>query len=78
MRRRVMRRQVSGCPGARGSASRPWQEPGTMGSSCRRLLGKSRCEARCLEMLGRCCRSQRQLVVMVRVMVRVMVVPRVY
>jgi hypothetical protein len=49
-----------------------------MGSSCRRLLSKSRCEACCLEMLGRCCCSQRQLVVMVRVMVRVMVVSRVY
>jgi hypothetical protein len=49
-----------------------------MGSSCRRLLCESSCETGRLEMLGRCSRSQRQLVVMVRVMVRVMVVPRVY
>jgi hypothetical protein len=43
-------------------------------SSCCRLLGKSGRQACRLKMLGRCCRGQRQLVVMVRVMV----VPRVY
>jgi flagellar biogenesis protein FliO len=49
-----------------------------MMSSCRRLLGKSGREACRLEVLGRRSRGQRQLVVMVRVMVRVMVVPRMY
>jgi hypothetical protein len=47
-------------------------------SSCRRLLSES-CGQTCrLEVLSCCCGRKRQLVVVVRVVVRMVVVPWVY